>query len=344
MIEEIKHISSLPFFFILGRPRSGTTLLMTILDAHTKTTILIEMPIISDLFQKYGEKTVWSKRELEDFLKDLFNESFSDSYTFNDLPFDKEKIRELILNCEGEIDFQTLIKIIYYNYKSYFPKDTIEILGDKNPSSSREIKLYLDAFPDSKFICIRRDYRDHALSMLKAGFGIQSLGFIAFRWKKNLKIIEKYLNKFPNRFFDLKYEDLAKYPETKIKEICDFLNIEFQPGMLEFYKFENSDKLYPKLLMEQVQSSLLKPINTSNIGIWKDKMTDRQVKLCDSIIGRFAEGYGYERKFKSKSIEAILILSIIYLRRSSLQLIGIIIKLLPFSIRQKIKSRKSIFS
>ena len=332
------------FFFILGRPRSGTTLLMTMLDAHPEILIPIEIPIISDLFLKYGKRKKWDQETLKVFYSDLLKERFYDKYSIQDLPFNFEQIRSQILASPLDTEFQDLVKIVYSNYISWFPKNEIRLLGDKNPSSSKDVKNYLRAFPEAKFIHIRRDYRDHTLSMLKAGFGIQSLAFICQRWKKNLQIIERNSRSHPNRFMQITYENLAQYPENTMKLVCSFLNIDFHPAMLEFYKQTNSSKLYPEQLMKEYQSSLLKPITTENIGTWKNRMTQKQIRLADAMVGPYAEKYGYERIFKGFCLRAIFFKIIIQTRRIMLQITGMFISLLPHKYRLKLRNKNSIFA
>ena len=69
--ELIKNIESLPLFFIIGRPRSGTTLLKTLFDAHPNVNIPIECPVFMALHNRYGETKYWSKNTLSLFYNDL---------------------------------------------------------------------------------------------------------------------------------------------------------------------------------------------------------------------------------------------------------------------------------
>jgi len=57
-------------FFILGRPRSGTTLLRTLLDAHPQVKVPPEYPVVLQLYKKYGRIRQWDETTLEEFKKD----------------------------------------------------------------------------------------------------------------------------------------------------------------------------------------------------------------------------------------------------------------------------------
>jgi hypothetical protein len=331
------------FFFILGRPRSGTSLLMSILDAHPSTLIPVEIPIISDLYPTYGKCRVWDEKQKQRFLDDLKNESFYHYYRIEDLPFDFATIEKQLNALAIHSDFSDVIKVVYSNYQSWFPKAEITHLGDKNPSASKEVKNYLKAFPKAKFIHITRDYRDHTLSMLNAGFGIQNPAVICYRWRKNLEIINHLKKKYPKQFFPLRYEDLVQHPEKEVQEICAFLGLDYQADMLRFYEQKTSKNIYPKHLMDLYQKSLLHPIATKNCGVWKNNMTLKDIRMCDAMVGRYAEKQGYARQFKSFYVKAFLYKTLISIRRGSLKMFGLLVRVLPLQARLKIKYRTSLW-
>ena len=64
-------LSQIPFFFIVGRPRSGTTLLRTLFDAHPNVTIPPECQFIVNLYPKYGKTSNWTESLLLSFHEDL---------------------------------------------------------------------------------------------------------------------------------------------------------------------------------------------------------------------------------------------------------------------------------
>ena len=65
-------LSSMPLFFIIGRPRSGTTLLRVLFEAHPHVLIPPESPFIISLYKKYGKVTTWDDRVIREFCEDLF--------------------------------------------------------------------------------------------------------------------------------------------------------------------------------------------------------------------------------------------------------------------------------
>ncbi|OQX72106.1 MAG: hypothetical protein B6D61_15210, partial [Bacteroidetes bacterium 4484_249] len=128
-----KAIESLPFFFIIGRSRSGTTLIRTLFDAHPSVNISLECPFILSLHKQFGGTNNWDRKTLLDFYNSLQKQSFVNYYNFSEMNFNHSQLKEDILACEGNCSFQTLIKLIYFHFVSDFDKTGIKILGDKNP-------------------------------------------------------------------------------------------------------------------------------------------------------------------------------------------------------------------
>lgn len=292
------------FFFIVGRPRSGTTLLLTILDANPHVLIPVEWPVISKLLPKYRHISYFSKEILSEFINDIENCRFHNHYGYKDMNFRHEVIREKILACPPDITFNHLISIVYSHYQSLFEKKEILALGDKNPVASRQIKDLLLTFPEAKFIHISRDYRDHTVSMINAGFGQKNIPLIVYRWNKYQQILLKAYRKHPGRFLRLKYEDMVDNPEKWIRQICEFINIPYYPQMLDFHK-NKLDSLYPKDLSKKYQLSLAQAINKGRTGIWQGKFSNQELKIMDFLAGKMADEYGYSRNFKGISLKGL---------------------------------------
>ena len=63
------NLNNIPFLFIVGRPRSGTTLLRTLFDAHSNVVIPPECQFVVNLYGKYGKKHIGQKRTSNTFFR-----------------------------------------------------------------------------------------------------------------------------------------------------------------------------------------------------------------------------------------------------------------------------------
>ncbi len=289
-------LRNLPLFYILGRPRSGTTLLQLILDSHPDVLIPLEAPVYIELRYRYKNTTHWTPKILERFLKDLYNVTF-----FKDMPLDHEELKKEILSMEGNHSIYDLMSVPYKHYKGITENDEIKIIGDKNPVYSIIADNIFREMPQAKFIHIYRDYRDNIESLMRMNFEAGIPALLAYRWKFTYRLMDQLIEKEPERIYRIKYESLCAEPEKYTREICNFLEIDFQEKMLDFHSFYSKNEKELKEETAKIHKNLRNPINSSRIGLWKTRLSDRQVKICDMVVGSLAEEAGYERKFKKYS-------------------------------------------
>ncbi|MBT3208194.1 MAG: sulfotransferase [Bacteroidetes bacterium] len=327
-------VKSLPFFFIIGRPRSGTTLIRTLLDAHPNVSIPIESPVIMYNSLKYNNITNWSKEDILNFYNDVLA-----TRRFHKWTVDREKLKKDLLACEGEVTYFTLCKIVYLNYISFYEKGEITLVGDKNPLYSINVPRLIRLFPNAKYIHITRDYRDHILSMKRTQLYNSSTTVLAYRWKFSAKLINELKKKYPNHFFSFRYEDLVENTVDKLKEVCKFLNIEYEASVLDFYKIKDEVmRVYGNdEEMMRFNSNVYEPIDPKRLYLWKDKMQDNDIKTAELVIGKYAQMMGYDPKFKNfnillyiKLLPNILFLKIVYF-------LTYLKKRLPLFIRKRLK-------
>ena len=325
-------IYKLPIFFILGRHRSGTTLLRTLLDAHPNIKIPLETPFIFTLYPKYKNIKNWDRSQLEELHKDL-----STYINFDYLQINKNKLLPEILAGEGENSFQNFVKIIYSNYTSIYKKEEITLLGDKNPLYAIYPDKLFKIFPDSKYIFLTRDYRDHIISIKKIDFEAHRTALLAYKWrlavKKNMQLSKRY----PKQFFHLRYEDLVSDPELNVKKICDFLGLQYSAEVLNFYqKKDKMIELYTEEDIDKYHSSLYKPIKSDKTGIWETQLTKNQIKMADTVVGKYADIMGYQRRY-SKTNFFMMLLTLPFVTFGYLSYkVSEIIYILPFPVKKHI--------
>jgi hypothetical protein len=298
----IDKIKNLPVFFIIGRERSGTTLLRMLFDAHPNVNIQIEFHFISIMFTKYCNITYWTATKINEFYNDIVRLP-----RIHLLTIDKEKLKADLLLCAGPGNFSTLCRVVLFNYISFFKKGEIVLLGDKCPYYSLICDVLLRIFPEARFVHLVRDYRDNILSMLNVNIETKFFSSLAYRWKYYNKRIEKSKRKTPESFYTIRYEDLVTEPVKYLKEICNFLGITYDKSMPEFYKMKDEIlKIYPANALTMVHRNLMNKINNEHIFSWEKKMTEKQIKKAEVIAGNFAERYSYIRKYKRTNFLLLL--------------------------------------
>ena len=206
--EDLK-ISNQKIIFIIGMPRSGTTLSHQILSSHSKTYGAGELGLMSQIVMKNLKK-----KEFED--------SFIKKGKIND-----EQISQIYKYAE---DF-----LKYFNHGN-------QIIIDKAPLNFRWLGFIKILFPKSKIIHCTRDAKDTCWSIYKSSFDGASLG-----WSYKLDELVKYYNLykewmnywknfFSNEIYELNYESLINNQEEETKKIFEFCELPWEAESLEFYK------------------------------------------------------------------------------------------------------------
>lgn len=217
--------------FIVGLPRSGTKLIRSILNEHSKIFIpKIEtefLPYWVNQWEKFGDLSI-----IDNF--DIFYNNIS---TLPYFTYQKEKDKlinknEWYKSCKSFSlpgIFEALIRHDTNTVNRY------DVLwGDKSPSYLVYIGLLKQLFPNAKVIHIIRDVRDYCLSMNKA-WGKNMLR-AAQRWSTEITIGRKQGFELGSDYFEIRYEDLLKNPESQCRSICDFLGVDFESKMLSLSK------------------------------------------------------------------------------------------------------------
>ena len=231
----LKIPSTKKFIFIVGMPRSGTTLIEQIVSAH---------------------RDVFGAGELK-FLNDSIHKNI-----LLDNKFINEKIEEISFEKLRKIQEEYLEGVKFFNYNEKF-------LIDKAPLNFRWIGFIKILFPESKIIHCKRDPMDICFSNLKNSFAHSSLSF-SYNQEKlgnffNLykSLMEYWKSKFRNEIFDLVYEDLLNNQKKLTKELLNFCDLSWDENCMKPHK--NNNKVATASLA-QVRA----PIYKSSIKKWEN--------------------------------------------------------------------------
>lgn len=220
-------------FFILGRGRSGTTLISRILAEHPQVNVAPEGFFILSLWPKYRSK-IWTHRTIKNFCTDLFEENRIKTWQLNYEALE----RELYDAAQNEnLSYPRICQLVYKVYAAG-NGGPVAWVGDKNPHYALFVKDLLNIFPNAPVIYLTRDYRTNIQSYQHVPFDLQDTAALAYRWKIYNEAILNVSQNNPTNFYSLPFESLLKNPEGALKKVCHFLNITFEQEMMNFYNNE----------------------------------------------------------------------------------------------------------
>ena len=266
--------------FIIGNPRSGTSLLRIMLNSHSNITVPPECGFIQWWFNKYKDwNTNW---DINEFINDL-----KESKKIETWQIDFEELEIHLKNVLPANYEELVFEIISFYGRSKHNKQNIDILGDKNNYYVDYLDLLLKISPKAKFIFIIRDPKDvycsyKGISELNTKSIYipklsQELDVFINEWNENQRKILKFINKLnESQFQCINYEDIVTDTPNILQQICNYLAVNFENNMLEYYN-KNDE---PKNLLDWKKKTL-QPPDKSSIGRYKKLLNSTEISLID---------------------------------------------------------------
>lgn len=265
-----------PPFFIVGSARSGTTLLRLIFNAHPDVAVPPESRFVVSMSSENGTVSP------ESFLAQLAAHKRFQAW---ELPI--EEVRKEL----GEAPLP-LAAAIAGAYRAYARVRGKSRWGDKTPRYVESIPLISGLFPDARFIHIVRDGRNVALSYADVPFGPETVGKAAALWGGRVRAGMRDGRALgPDRYLEIRYEALVENAEAEIKALCDFVELDYDPVMLDYTERSRSDVL-PRA--KSYNPNVTKP-PTANVRSWAEVMPTRQVAIFEAVAGDVLSEFGYPR-------------------------------------------------
>lgn len=273
-----------PFPFVVGSGRSGTTLLRAMLDAHPDMAVPPEnhflMPIARNRrrFERGGVVQA-----------DLLLRMLEEDRTFRlwNLPGDRT---QEVLEAEPPTRFPEAVRRLYGLYAERRGKPRY---GDKTPHLVRHLPFLGHTFPEARFVHIIRDGRDVVSAYLARGIGPRNVVEGAWWWKREVLRGRRGARRLdPERYMEVRYEDLVRDPESRLKEICRFVDLHYDEAMLTYHR--DPDQLLPAERVRRLHDGLFRP-PTEGMRDWRVEMANRDVADFESLAGDLLSDLGYER-------------------------------------------------
>jgi len=276
-----------PFVFLIGCPRSGTTLLQRMLDNHPQLTVANDTHFITR-----AAKRELRRKSAPSLTSDLPKQVY-DYRRFRRMGLDLADVEKAAQGCKT---YSAFVSKLYDIRAEHMGKP---LSGEKTPDFCRQIPALNSLFPRAKFVHIIRDGRDTALSAMSwatatKGPGKWSLwaedpvGTCALWWRWQTGTGVRDGHALGNDlYYQLRYEHLVGDPSTELSAIADFLNIPDSEEMANY--FAGKTKSNPNL---SAKSAWLPP--TKGLREWRHQMDEEDVAVFEGIANALLEQLGYE--------------------------------------------------
>ena len=279
----------LPNLFLMGMPRSGTKLLRTLLNNHTKIFIPeFETDFIPSVIAEFAGREL-SERDVSRAVRKIKGSSFF-YYYLKKYEFDFDR-----LMLRHRCTIYDILRAFFFELRGR-AIENYAYVGDKSPRNMRSCVILANGFPDARFIHIVRDPRDYALSVKKA-WGKNELRAILL-WVKEITSFRNAIVADKKQFIEVRYEDLLADPEATLRKCTEFLGLDYELDMVHL-----------SAPVEKVGDARGAVIKRDNAGKYFKNMSTAHIEKIDDYCVELLHLYGYpcsSERLYNKSISTVM--------------------------------------
>jgi len=254
--------------FLVGFPRSGTTLLDRMLGAHPDIEVLEEKSLFSSLHQDWSE------------------------------PGTLEQLADV--NEAQIIDARNVYR---HEMARHRRKPGRSIVVDKLPLNLAYLFLIYRLFPEAPVVFLQRHPMDACISCYFQAFELEAsmAYFLDIRqtaeyYDAVMQVASLSMGQIANPLHQLRYEDLVAEPKTELSTLFGFLGLESDESVLEYRQHE-ADEISNTPSYQQVSQ----PLHTRSIGKWRHY--SEQLEPCLPALQPWVQRFGYEESDTSERLD-----------------------------------------
>ncbi|KTG44227.1 hypothetical protein cypCar_00006358 [Cyprinus carpio] len=243
----------MPLIFIGGVPRSGTTLMRAMLDAHPDVRCGEETRVIPRIL---AMKQMWSRSGREK------------------MRLDEAGVTDEVLDSAMQA---FLLEIIVKH------GEPANYLCNKDPFALKSLAYLAKIFPHAKFILMIRDGRASVHSMISrkvtiAGFDLSSYRDCLTKWNRAIETMYTQCLEAADKCLPMHYEQLVLHPEKWMRTLLKFLSIPWNDAVLHHEELIGKAGGVSLSKVERSTDQVIKPVNVEALSKWVASEVPRKAK------------------------------------------------------------------
>jgi hypothetical protein len=262
-----------PLLFIVGAPRSGTTLLRAMLNRHSRIGLCDETFFfywVGNRQRVFGDLADPNRRAHA-------VDRFLETRRVARLGLDLAALRVELLR-----EAATYPRFFAALLRFYARAQGKAIAGEKTPQHALEARTLLDWYPEARLLHLIRDPRDVVASLRRMPWGAGSRLADARTWRACVDGAERCAG--DPRFMRLRYEDLIAAPERELSRICSGLGVAFEPALLEA-----SGRKTDRWWFDRAQGA----VEQGRVERWRNELPAADIAVVEAVAGEALARHGY---------------------------------------------------
>jgi hypothetical protein len=282
--------------FVVGCPRSGTTMLAALLGAHSRLACGPETEFFTDLpvahrYKRLCRAANWPHEAANYLFSRIHERPIPDDYGIT-----RAEIITFLKRRE-----RSLPAILESLTETYMHRQGKQRWIEKTPTHLIRTHQIRRCYPEAPIIRILRDPRDTALSLFNVPWFPFSFAAAVLHWR--------YFDEESARFFEtdrnattVRFEDLVSDPEGELRKLCRFIGEEFEPGMIDTSRSVKHVNPTDFTWLQKAGQ----PPDPNRIAVWRRESTSEQQHQAEAFVGNRLRAYGYPISFEFKRYIQIL--------------------------------------
>jgi hypothetical protein len=261
--------------FIVGHPRSGTSLLAAMLGRNPEVLALPETHFFNEV--RYALAPHYSKGP--DAVASRLQAT-----RMRHLPLGQVAVRNALAGAEmspkGVFD-AILIAMLMQSGRHR--------IVEKTPVHIRHIDDILAMWPDAHVIWIVRDGRAAISSLRKLDWASKDLSTLARQWTRNMRFAISAHDSYPAQVTRVEYEDLISCPEDVLLHVCRRIELRYDRVMLD----HNQPTQTVSSFEDEWKANVGSPMIASRASAWREELRPDEIIEIEAIIGPLLVNLGY---------------------------------------------------
>ncbi len=293
--------------FIAGAAKSGTTLLVSLLDSHPELLVMPQdtayFPTVLTKYGVRGRRAQFDYLTKESWTNVLFGfQAMRGRQDYAEFPKKKflETFERIAFDPTNEERDLLVLMMEAYAEVLHVPLDRVKRWVEKTPANRNYIPEIFNRFPKGKLLLTMRDPR----ALLAAQIALEhtrqtrrfSVYYVVAHWRAAAKLARKIRRKeIPGLV--VCYEDLALDPRTSMQEVCDYLDIIINPEIVL-----NPTKVGRSWGGNSAARTRFAEVSTLPVARWKNDLREEEVGWVEWHCRDLMPEFGYEPRLTRRSL------------------------------------------
>jgi hypothetical protein len=261
--------------FIVGAPRSGTSLLRVMLNRHPAIALCDETFYFFYAYQRrrvFGDLSRLHSRE-------LLVRNYLATNRIRRLGLDAPELTRRLLN-EGTSHDRMFAALLQFYARSHGKPRW----GEKTPQHALVAATLTRWYPSAIILHIVRDPRDVVASLIRMPWGSRSVLLNARLWQNCTAAAERCRNR-PN-YLLVRYESLVQDPEPELRRVCAAIGEDYTPQLLDASTRDQTDRWWFQRAQE--------PLTRQRTNAWQQQLTGHQIAIIERVAAADMIRFGYQ--------------------------------------------------